>query len=251
MTRARTSPSASTPAGPVAHAWTYDFDANTWTRRGPAPDHVARLWYDAASAQVVAWAPRSEAEPGTIWTYDVASDTWAAVGALEVLGGFGWNHPGDLLAYDASVDRLVATVTLGQRGIRTRLFDLDTGRVVDALAVAPWAGACGFMARLYCYDGPAGQAIAYDERSEQVVVLIGGHVFAYDAVADRWDTLSGDPGASAPARDASSMVYDPVNGRLVVFPGGLDGTVNSVLAFDATTREWTVLLESSTERPAS
>jgi hypothetical protein len=233
------------PAGPVAHAWTYDLDANTWTRRGPAPDHVARLWYDAASAQVVAWAPRSDVEPGTIWTYDVASDTWAAVGALEVLGGFGWNHPGDLLAYDASVDRLVATVTMGQRGIRTRLFDLDTGRVVDALAVAPWAGYCGFMVRLYCYDHPAGDAIAYDERSEQVVVLIGGRVFAYDAVADRWDTLSGDPGAGPPGREASSMVYDPVNGRLVVFPGGLDFPVDSVLAFDATTRAWTVLLEAS------
>jgi hypothetical protein len=232
------------PAGPVAHAWTYDLDANTWTRRGPAPDHVARLWYDAASMQVVAWAPRSDVEPGTIWTYDVASDTWAAVGALEVLGGFGWNHPGDLLAYDASVDRLVATVTLGER-IRTRLFDLDTGRVVDAKAVAPWAGRCGFMVQLYCYDQPAGQAIAYDERSQRVVVLIGGRVFAYDADADRWDTLSGDLGAGAPAREASSMVHDPVNGRLVVFAGGLDFPFDSVLAFDAATRAWTVLLEAS------
>jgi hypothetical protein len=233
------------PAAPGAHAWAYDLDANTWTRRRPAPDHVVRLWYDAAGAQVVAWATRSGDEPGAIWTYDVASDAWAAVGALEIMGGFGWNNPGnDLLAYDASVDRLVATATMSERGIRTRLFDLNTGRVVDARAIAPWAGHCGFMARLFCYDQPAGEAIAYDERSEQVVVLIGGRVFAYDAVADRWDTLSGDPGAGA-IREAGSMVYDPVNGRLIVFPGGLDFPGDSVLAFDATTRAWTILLEAS------
>jgi hypothetical protein len=229
------------PAVAIAHAWTYDLDANTWTMKGPAPDHVARLWYDAASARVVAWAPRSDDEPGTIWTYDVASDTWAAVGALEVLGGFGWNTPGDLLAYDASVDRVVATVWAG---IPTRLFDLDTGRVVDALAVGPWAGHCGFFVWLRCYDQSAGTAIAYDEQAEQVVVLIGGRVFAYDAVADRWDTLSGDPGTGA-TREAGSMVYDPVNGRLVVFPGGLHFPVDAVLAFDTTTRAWTVLLEAS------
>ena len=237
---------------PDRHAWAYDLDANTWTRRGPAPDHVVWLGYESASGQIVAWAAGGSNEPGTIWTYDVDSDTWAAVGALEVLGGFMWGHPVDLLAYDASVDRVVATVLSGER---TRLFDVRTGRVVDAQALGPQAALdCYFMIRLYCgVAQPAGAAITYDERSERVVVFIAGHMFAYDAVKDRWDTLSGDPGLGAPGREGSSMAYDPVNQRLVVYTGELSGrddaVGDAVLAFDTMTREWTLLVGPAEVQP--
>jgi hypothetical protein len=247
-------------AGPP-RAWTYDLDANTWTRQGPAPDHVVRLWHDAASARVGAWATRSDTEPGTIWAYDGAADTWAVAGELEVRGGYGWNTPGnDLLAYDAGLDRVVATVTgtPDGSGVPTRLFDMHTGAVVDEFTVAPWAGQCGWMALMYCYGGAAGAAIAYDEHASRTVVLIAGYLFGYDAAGDRWETLYG-PGAtdssdaeasasaasSALVRESWSMVSDPVNGRLVVL-GGMGG---AILAFDATTREWTVLLDPSRAQP--
>jgi hypothetical protein len=247
------------PEDPVAsppHAWTYSLADNTWTRKGPAPAHVVRLWYDVASARVAAWAAHADDDPGTIWAYDVAADKWTVVGALEVLGGFGWNTPGnDLLAYDANLDRVVATVTDGER---TRLFDMHTGSVVDVDAVAPWAGACVWFVQMYCYDGVAGAAIAYDDHAQRTAVLIGGNMFAFDASADRWDTLYG-PGApdssdavasanaaaSALARESWSLVSDPVNGRLIV----LGGTGGAALAFDATTREWAVLLEPSKVQP--
>lgn len=236
------------PEHPVAdppHAWAYSLADNTWTRKGPAPDYVARLWYDAASGQVAAWATESDEVPGTIWTYGVAADAWAQVGALEVLGGYGWNTPGDLLAYDANLERVVATV-VGDRE-RTRLLDMRTGIVDDVRAAAPWASQCGFFVSMYCYGEIAGAAIAYDERAERTVVRVGANLFAYDAAADRWDTLYESGAApSGLARESWSMAFDPVNGRLVV-PGGAQGTV---LAFDATTREWTVLLEPSKAQPA-
>ena len=243
------------------HAWTYDLDADTWTRRGPAPDHVVRLWYDAASARVGAWATRSDTEPGTIWSYDVAADTWAVVGELEVRGGYGWNTPGnDLLAYDAGLDRVVTTVTgtPDATGVPTRLFDMHTGVVVDEFTVAPWAGQCGWMVLMYCYGEAAGAAIAYDEHAGRTVVLIAGNMFGYAAAADRWDTLYGpgalassdavasaDAAARARVRERWSMVSDPVNGRLVV----LGGTGGAILAFQETTREWTVLLDPSRAQP--
>lgn len=247
------------PEHPVVsppHAWTYSVADNTWTRKGTAPEYVARLWYDASSARVAAWAAASDDAPGTIWTYDVASDEWAAVGALEVLGGYGWNTPGDLLAYDASLDRVVVT---DPGGDRTRLFDMHTGSVADVKAIGPWAGRCGWMSLMFCYDGVAGAAIAYEERTEQTVVRIGDHLFAYDAAADRWETLF-EPGvpdmsdavalanaaASALVRESWSMVSDPLNGRLIV-PSDAGG---ALLAFDATTRQWTVLLEPSERSPA-
>jgi hypothetical protein len=239
------------------HAWTYDLDANAWTRHGPAPDHVVRLWYDAASARVGAWTTRSDTEPGTVWAFDVAADTWGVVGELEVRGGYGWNTPGnDLLAYDVGLDRVVATVTgtPDGTGVPTRRFDMHTGSVVEEFTVAPWAGQCGWMVLMYCYGEAAGAAIAYDEHAGRTVVLIAGNLFGYAAAADRWDTLYG-PGAldssdatasanaasSALTRESWSMVSDPVNGRLVV----LGGTGGAILAFDATTHEWTALLDPS------
>ena len=86
-----------------------------------------------------------------------------------------------------------------------------------------------------------------------------GRSTAYDATADRWETLYGGPAsddlgtcASRPeCRRMDQMVYDPVNERLVVY-GGTEycrstGVMDpdDVLAFDTRTREWTVLLEAS------
>ncbi len=234
---------------PAAHAWTYDLESNTWTMRGPAPDHVVWLGYDAASARVAAWAAENGDEPGTIWTYDVASDTWAAVGALEVVGGFGWGAPGDLLAYDASLDRVVTT-----GGTRTRLLDLRTNLVMDVQAVPPWAGNCYWMSAYFCYGQLASSPIAYDERSERTVVLVAGRMFAYDAVADRWDTLF-EPAGTGPgelARGIDGMLYDPVNHRLVVVVQfELFRSADAVLAFDTTTREWTILVAPSEIQPGS
>ena len=111
-------------------------------------------------------------------------------------------------------------------------------------------------------------AIAYDEAAERTVILGQGHSAAYDATADRWETLYGstadrwetvfggstseDPLEACTTRpecrQGHQMVYDPVNGRLVVYGGGIvNGGVNpdDVLAFDTRTREWTVLLEAS------
>jgi hypothetical protein len=53
--------------------------------------------------------------------------------------------------------------------------------------------------------------------------------------------------AGALVRESWSMVSDPLNGRLVV-PGDAGG---AVLAFDATIREWTVLLEPSKVLPTA
>ncbi len=87
-----------------------------------------------------------------------------------------------------------------------------------------------------------------------------GHSAAYDATADRWETLNAWTsskdwltiacGVHPECRQDQQMVYDAVNERLVVYggaaipgAGGEGGTaVDDVLAFDTRTGEWTVLL---------
>jgi hypothetical protein len=99
--------------------------------------------------------------------------------------------------------------------------------------------------------------IAYDEAVERTVMLGQGHAAAYDAIADRWETLyegsaSEDPlaacGIRPECRQMPQLVYDPVNERLVVFGGFVPTAAGEVWpdgmsAFDTRTREWTVLLE--------
>jgi len=87
-------------------------------------------------------------------------------------------------------------------------------------------------------------------------VFTDGLVAAYDAAADRWETLavaqtSPDGFGYGPQnRLGHWMAYDPVNERLVVAGGQYrtaDGWVaaDDVWAFDPATREWTQLLARS------
>jgi hypothetical protein len=109
------------------------------------------------------------------------------------------------------------------------------------------------MSAQYCYGQVANTPITYDEASESTVVLVAGRMFAYDAAADRWDMLI-QPTGTGPgelARGIGSMVYDPVNDRLVVMVQfDLFRGVDAVVAFDTPTLEWTVLLEPVDGQPA-
>jgi hypothetical protein len=70
-----------------------------------------------------------------LWTYDVETDTWAAIRQANRLvlstRGFG-------LAYDASANRVIAyTYSGADPGSETRLFDLRTGTWARSGAVTP------------------------------------------------------------------------------------------------------------------
>jgi hypothetical protein len=210
--------------------WAYDLQANTWTEKGVVSD--AWLWaYDPLSGLVVAQGGLDPAAP--LSTYDVETDTWTPiqeVGAPETgaVSGGGWPVYG-VLAYDASVDRIVAVA-----GVETWLFDIRTHGWSRSHAVPP-----------HVLDWWTLPAIAYDETAKRTV--IGGNVrmAAYDATTDRWEPVE-FPGPDA--WHGVSIVYDPVNERLVVLPDSWEswegGANAGVVAYDLSTREWTVLLEA-------
>jgi hypothetical protein len=201
--------------------WAYDLQANTWTEKGAAKGEP-RL-YDPVSGLVVA-----EAEGGLL-DYDVETDTWTPIYEASgepqprTLSAGGWSAYG-LLAYDASVDRIVALA-----GSETRLFDLRTGTWSR-----PGVDAPVFIEGFWWVP-----AVAYDETAERTVFLGNVRWAAYDAAADRWESLGGRSSLPGP------MVYDAVNRRLVNIELG-----GRVVAFDPASREWSVLLEASEGRPA-
>ncbi len=232
-------------------AWAYDLEADTWSAKASLPYGVANrplLAYDPVTGLVVvdAFHPEGKTE---LWQYDVDSDVWMW---LPTEGASAEREA--LIAYDASVDRLISYEP-GAR--RTDLLDLRTGTVSVSGALfetvnAGWGGSA---------------QIAYDEARHQTIVFSDARVIAYDALDDRWEVLrrGTDPGSMAnlstgsTARIGHSMVYDAINQRIVVY-GGMYRTSNpetdrmwvesdDVLAFDAATHKWTTLLSASRVAP--
>lgn len=197
--------------------WVYDLAADTWTRMGTLPAVTSwnsLTWtYDPVSGLVFA------ADAADLWSYDVETDAWAWVSAVP------WRAGEGELAYDASVDRIVA---YAERG-KLWLFDIRTGTWSNSRADTP---------EVVCGMGWPNAEIVYDEVTERTVVSCSitvayDAVAAYDAAADRWESLANDAG---PFR-----VYDAANRRFV----GLEG--DAVVAYDSATRERVVLAASEAQ----
>jgi hypothetical protein len=239
--------------GPFGGGWTYNLASDAWTMMAsdtwtarPGTVYVpggARLAYDSGAARVVALQFGS---PRLMWSFDGVAGTWEPVDQDQDVWPDPEHNTQPLFAYDASVDRLVSYY----RG-EVRLFDLRTGTWSPPRATSPPFGYGGGYYSL-------GGEIAYDEAAQRTVLFNMGQVIAYDAAADRWETLYGPPsdgcGIRPECRNLHSMVYDPVNERLVVYGGNVHtgavdpgwwGPSDDVLAFDTRTREWTVLLAAS------
>jgi phage baseplate assembly protein gpV len=231
---------------PDGKVWAYDDEADTWTEHGAAPVmEPLRLVYDPVSGLVFVQA--IEGLIPRLWTFDVESDTWTSIPQIDA-PSLGQDPDHGLLAYDGSVDRVIAYNGLSYG---TRLLDLRTGTWSTAAAVTPLVNT-GFFA--------SGGEIAYDEAGEQTVVFSDGLAIAYDAGSDRWLVLDGRlwTGQNFPtgptARMGHWMVYDSTNARLVVYGSAYRTNVgwvqaDDVLGFDPATREWTVLLEASDVQP--
>lgn len=223
--------------------WAYDLDADRWLRNRAAPPDLGFLVYDPVADRVLALDKAVR-----LWAYDVDTDAWTP-GAQS-------NPPAqpkiELIAYDASVDRIVAARPRRGWPTSTWLFDPRAGTWSEA---GPWYPSLLSEQGAYATD-PGGEH-AYDEATGRTLVLGGGLAVAYDAAADRWHPLGYTDsvvGVGPTNRIWPSVAYDPVNERLVVLGGkywmpALDfDEVRSddVLAYDPATGEWTVLLEAAT-----
>jgi hypothetical protein len=226
------------PATPWS-VWAYDLQADTWTERGAAPTTDARVFmaYDPVSGLLVG-AKRYYPDPNRkeLWTYEVETDTWTLIDQANA----GPDYP--VIAYDASVDRLVEYgegAAYGGPAYETWLFDIRRGTWSRSAAERP--GVVGWL---------TAPGIVYDEAAERTLIFKRDPLTAYDARADLWEILAApetispptDPWHSAP----SAYVYDAVNRRLVGWRvGGNLNQESGVAALDLTNRKWTVLLEPS------
>jgi hypothetical protein len=233
--------------------WAYDLASDTWTEKGRfAPTDATLRSYDPVSGLVVATG--DDGDPDTLgselWSYEVETDTWTPIPQANRLA----IEPREY-AYDASVDRIVAYSDAGDdAGHKTWLFDLRTGTWSGTRALTPEFS--------YGWSGPQPPAIAYDEAAERTVMVGQGRSVAYDATADRWETLFETPSEDQPAecddrpecRAGHQMVYDAVNRRLVAYGGEVYTTctreaVGGMQAFGMATRSWTLVVHPAPVPP--
>jgi hypothetical protein len=226
--------------------WVYDLPSNTWTKRPVSSPMVwgpIRLAYDAGAGRVVA---RSLDSPHPMWSYDVGADRWQRIDESGT-PSTDWRPWHVLLTYDRTVDRLLKYDLRGN----VELFDGETSTWEPTAAQAPTFAYGG-------YESWGGE-IVYDEAAGRTVLSSDGHVIAYDAAADRWETLSDpasfdgsiDPSLSAPRAMHNHLLYDPLNERIVIVGGDVkvpDPVIwaprDDVWAFDTRAREWIELVPS-------
>ena len=218
--------------------WAYDLESNTWSKKQNPSDEIrARsALYDPVSGLVV-----TDRHDDSLATYDVDRDHWETIpidlGFQILAQDTDPPFPGGVLfAYHPGLDKILSW------GDPMAIIDLRSGEVTIDYHRSPRLE-YGFPPPqlLYAQDPESGRGIIHN--------LGGGSLHAYDP-NQGWDVIYGaddfDTGPGARGYDA--MVYDPINGRLVVIGGrvgGYWGSIDDVWALDIETGEWTELVPAS------
>jgi hypothetical protein len=242
--------------------WTYSLESNTWTSLPPAgpprPDYLEGMVYDPQSGSILL-LDNDEAsdEAPTLWSYQVEGNTWTEIDQggtapteNPVLLGLHWS-----LTYDSAVGQLVLSLfghdSVGT-GNQTWTFDPDSGE----WARQEWRSPSFNF-------GYGGSVAVFDEAAGRTVVFSDGVVGLYDAASDRWERITDLPGWPSPgpgwpvvetgplARLGHQLVYDGVNGRVVMLGGmaryedGWREEADDIWALDLRRGEWIELLAAT------
>jgi len=222
--------------GGPPHAWVFRRTVGGWEQRSAVPlQRLLGVVYEPRSGQIVVHGDTAESGGPELWAYDVERDAWARLREIDA-PNLGPDPQHELLAYDPTRQRVVLHLI-------DRSWEYDPARGSwSTERASSWPVNGGF------FGNPG--SIATDEASGRVVIYSEGHALAYDGAAGRWEsieTLERQPDRPG-ALIGQSILYDPLNRRLVVYGGraGYPCQDSTVLrAFDPLTGEWTLLLAQS------
>jgi hypothetical protein len=217
--------------------------SGAWSRRDSnTPMDVLLSGYDPATGLIYADGPPGVGVgPHRIWTYDLTVDRWSEVPAASGPAPVFDNDGYVLGTFDAALGQFLVL-----HNDWTWLFDPSTRTWSPQFTYLPLS--------LFI----ASDEMAYDSDRGQVLVAVGGGVYAFDGASRAWTTLA-KPDARQPRVSWwGGTAYDPVNRRLVagggwVAPGEYPGAPGSgwtqaaVSAFDPDTGSWIQLLAPGTE----
>lgn len=263
--------------------WAYSVGDDAWTKLPEAngrPSGITDVAYDSDRAQVMAWSDFD----GALFQYDFARNEWSRVGPLVYPPGVFAPAPSrrdvdggtlgySFLAYDTDAHDLVLTMlAVGEAPGATWLFHSDTWSWTKAEQEPPFLN-LGY--------GEFGTEVAYDAAHGAMVIDAFGYLAERASADGSWSLpdptvwspqLTFEPGGIETEADGTrvhfhptrgplarswpTLVYDPVNER-VVMVGGTSAIVDwtkplegqwmwwilaDVWAYDLGTNSWTRLV---------
>jgi N-acetylneuraminic acid mutarotase len=222
--------------------WSYDATVNKWTELAPKGEQPeARSWpalaYDAAGRKALLFGGATMVGAlNDTWTYDPALNSWAEVEPMGERPPERWLG---VTVYDSAHGMLILFGGAGVEGMLndTWTYDTATGGWTARDPVGSLPSPRGF------------HSLAYDARSGRVVLFGGmndyeedlGDMWSYDPVKNSWTEID-SAGPAPTARSGHAMVYDSLNGRMILFGGAtsMEG-FNDTWAYDPAAGTWTDL----------
>jgi N-acetylneuraminic acid mutarotase len=231
----------------IGDTWTYDIDANEWTQLhpqdSPYPRSDAAIAYDEENGVIVLFDGYCQDDRGRqdTWVYDFGEGNWIQMNPEEPPK----SQYGHYMIYDSQNQQMVMygghwsiwengqMVSHGYSdGVWTYDYPSDTWTKVDTASSLP---------QRYWHT------IAYDEDRGKMVVFGGSgattpvldDTWLYDLSTNAWERLDTDE--KPPERENSALVYDPFNGKFILF-GGLkeigEAPLNDLWLLDIAEGTW-------------
>jgi N-acetylneuraminic acid mutarotase len=208
-------------SGVFNDTWAYDPAANTWTELKPAGTlplrrgHQATAYDPATHRMIIFGGNGRSSHFNDTWAYDPAANTWTELkptGTVPPPRGQQW------MVYDTSNDQVIMFGGVGD------------GELDDTWAYDPAANTWTQLKPKGTLPHPRFSApMVYCTSSGQVIMFGGGYTnngafgflndtWAFDPDSHVWTLLA--PQGTLPSARASSMVYDPATGQVIMFGGG-------------------------------
>ena len=230
----------------LGDTWAYDRATNTWAQLSPvgaSPSARCRfaMTYDKARGKVILFGGYEDPTDRCLsdtWSLDLATQTWTDLSpAGPVPSARGWTQ----MVYDETNGKVILFGGWGEdAGV-----DLNDTWAYDPVANA-WT-------ELH----PAGDTpsprepcpLVYDPASGRVILFGGTNdstdnctddTWSFDLATQTWTNLN--PNGPGPyARGWSSMVYDSVAGKVILFGGWGGSILDDTWAYDPAANEWAEL----------
>lgn len=190
--------------------WAYEAEADAWTELGSNPSlslQDPQPAYDPVTGLVLV----RDGSTSEMYAFDARAARWSTVPQGDTLPppSSGPMH-GQVLAFDPTIDRLVLFVEGHECCPTTWLFNPRNHTWTETDVKTP-------KITFVFGDLVNGQEVAFDETVGRVVVVSERQRYTFDGPATGWTTERLD----MRRRIGGRIVFDPVNGRLVLVGGGL------------------------------
>ncbi len=220
--------------------------AGTWINLHPAGalplsrDFQAMVFDASAGKALMFGGETASGRRNDLWAYDPAAGTWSK---LHPSGALPSARSQQSLVFDSSSGQVLLFGGFDGRSDLNDLWAYDPSRNTWTKLQPSGPLPEARLGQSEVYDSGTGQAILFGGSGASGLL---NDTWAYDPAANRWTNLS--PSGIVPeGRSGQAMLYDPANGKVLMFGGeGTAGYLSGTWLYDPGLNRWRNLNPSGT-----